>query len=226
MRLPLGWLVLSSLPLSFACSDGAKQESLSPLIAPIAGQAGLYRLVDPVENPSSPSGTSATASINWFPKVGYGLTSVTFSASASGGGGGPYYYVYAVDICDVNDSCSGFQEFAEGANLTSWTYSPIPVYAAYIRARVQAREDHSPNYLTAVSATAFVRGPSWTAYGGSGSGSGLCGGSFRYQEILPDTSWEWFGEDSALVVTPGGHVHNYRRNWCSGKKGLEDSLSH
>jgi len=213
--------------LAASACGGDVGTQFSPRVKPgLVSSISATRLIDPPDNPTSPNAYNVKASVNWSPKVPYGISSVTVTGSASGGTGGPYYYVYAVDICDIYDYCSGAQELAEGYQMTSWTYSPIPSYAAYVRVTVQAKESHDANYLTGMSSTGFVRGPAWAQYGGQGTAWGVCGGSMRYNEFVPDASWQHFGPDSVQVVDPIGHEHEYRRNWCTGKKELQDSLLH
>lgn len=215
-------LALAAVMLSGCGTDVVRPRDV--ISSGLLAELGVTRVVDPVYG-----WLSASMSHNTGGTVG--PDSVTFTVTP-GNGTPPYEYVFAVEICDIHDLCSGYMELQTSPSNT-WTYHP-PSYAAYMRFRAQVREAHPANYFTGVTSNViFIRGDAWPNYGSGGPvPTILCGGSFRYGEwnTSPESTRTISGyppETSYVHNPPYTHYHTYSRNWCSGKRSKgHDSMFH
>ncbi|MFN8574819.1 MAG: hypothetical protein U0132_22385 [Gemmatimonadaceae bacterium] len=137
-----------------ACSNDDRPLGVPVLQPKILEAAGL-RLLDPNDNPTSPSTNSLVVSVNWSPKTVPAAHDSFWVTGVSGGSGGPYYYEWHTEYCDIYDVC-GDPFITRMGRDSSWFAIDVPAYVAYVRTRVLVSEDHAPNYPSALSGIALL----------------------------------------------------------------------
>lgn len=191
---------VGSLAMLLACQlDSSTGTSLSEenrLAPPRKGTA----MLEPEPDDPAQSPLAVSLSKNFGP----GQYEYIYTAVPSGSPTGHYELAWMVSICDTNDYCGYYYQYAGGTDMTTFTYS-APESATWMNVHVLVRVDGDPNYYSVKSNQIGARGPLFGQYSG-GSITAPCQSA---QFPLAEVTWDTAGHATTRY---------YTRNVCNGHK--------